>query len=124
MKTKPKDTSIAVSANTTVTVSIKGQKFTLTKEEAQSLAKSLVDSVGLPVLPQKTVPLVSNEEFDRLKKAKEEYDKQRPIFPPRPYRPDPWDVPQWPQRPYITWTTTDAAPALDYSKFPPGTLLR
>lgn len=119
MKTKPKDTSIAVSANTTVTVSIKGQKFTLTKEEAQSLAKSLVDSVGLPTSP---VPVVSNEAFDRLKKAKEEYDKRRQDqFPRKPHRPDPWDVPRWP---HITWTTTDAAPTLDYSKFPPGTLLR
>lgn len=124
MKTKPKDTSIAVSANTTVTVSIKGQKFTLTKEEAQSLAKSLVDSVGLPVLPQKTSDVGRNEQFERLKKAKEEYDKLRPLFPPHPHRPDPWDVPPYPRRPHITWTTTDAAPTLDYSKFPPGTLIR
>lgn len=115
MKTKPKDTSIAVSANTTVTVSIKGQKFTLTKEEAQSLAKSLVDSVGLPSSP---VPVVSNEEFNRLKKAKEEYDKQRPLFPRKPpYWSDPWDGPR------ITWETGDM-PRLDCSKFPPGTLLR
>lgn len=121
MKTKPKDTSIAVSANTTVTVSIKGQKFTLTKEEAQSLAKSLVDSVGLPVLPQKTSDVGLNE---RIKKAQEEYDKKRPVFPSKPYRPDPWDVPQWPQRPHVTWTTTDAAPALDYSRLPAGTLIR
>lgn len=123
MKTKPKDTSIAVSANTTVTVSIKGQKFTLTKEEAQSLAKSLVDSVGLPVLPQKTSDVGLNEQFERLKKAKEEYDKQRPIFPSKPYRPDPWDVPQRPAQPKITWTS-NGIPQLDYSKFPPGTLIR
>jgi hypothetical protein len=124
MKPKPTTPKPSVEATTTVKVRIKDKEFTLTKEEAQVLAKSLVDAVGLPQAAHKSPDGSLNEQFDRLRKAKEEYEKQRPIFPSRPYRPDPWDVPQWPAVPKFVWTSTEAYPTLDTSKFPPGTLLR
>jgi hypothetical protein len=124
MKTKPTIPKPSVEATTTVKVRIKEKEFTLTKEEAQVLAKSLVDAVGLPQAEQKTYTESLDERFERFRKAQEEFDKQRPIFPARPYRPDPWGAPQWPAVPKFVWNSTDAYPTLDTSKFPPGTLLR
>jgi hypothetical protein len=123
MKPKPTIPKPSVEATTTVKVRIKDKEFTLTKEEAQALAKSLVDAVGLPRAEKKTYTESLDERFERFRKAREEFDKQRPIFPARPYRPDPWNVPQWQAMPPITWLSENY-PTLDTSKFPPGTLLR
>lgn len=110
MKTKP-DPKPIVTATTTVSITIQGKTFQMTKEEAQQLAQSLVSVVGLPT--EIKIPKRSKEEMEAFKKAFEEAQKLLPPSPsvqwPKPYNEGalPWEMlPHLPSQPRIIFEVT------------------
>lgn len=109
MKTKT-DPKPIVTATTTVSITIQGKTFQMTKEEAQEFAQSLVSAVGLPTKIK--IPERSKEEMDAFEKAFKEAQKMRPLAPPvqwpKPYNEGalPWEIPRWPSKPRIIFEVT------------------